>query len=179
MKETGAKQVDLIAHSMGNLPMIEALTLMQNDLRASGIPVSPASTNISQIIFAAPDVPRTTFEEQIADIAKLGRGVTLYASGKDLALQAANKLSRGLVRAGEVPEPPLGPLIMGKVLDTIDVTATSTDFFSLNHSGFAERSPLINDIALILKTGQHPPDQRSPVLRTIQAQAGTYWQYPK
>jgi hypothetical protein len=63
-------------------------------------------------------------------------------------------------------------------IDTIDVTRTSTDVLALNHSSYAEKSALLNDIGLLLLTGERPPEMRMPVLEKIQASAGPFWRYP-
>jgi hypothetical protein len=49
---------------------------------------------------------------------------------------------------------------------------------ALNHSTYAEKSALLNDIGLLLLTGERPPEKRIPILETVQAPAGAYWRYP-
>jgi hypothetical protein len=63
-------------------------------------------------------------------------------------------------------------------VDTIDVTETSTDLLALNHSTYAERSALLNDIGLILQTGERPPEKRVPILRKVSTAQGAFWRYP-
>ena len=53
-RDTGAKSVSIIAHSMGNQLLLPAL----RDLKR----MSPADVTISQVILAAPDVDRDAFE---------------------------------------------------------------------------------------------------------------------
>ena len=72
VKETGAKSVSVIAHSMGNLPLLQVL----RDLG----PSLPPDVRLNQIILAAPDVDRNVFENLAANIKQYGRGVTLYCS---------------------------------------------------------------------------------------------------
>src|SRR5689334_21080351 len=50
LKETGAKSVSVIAHSMGNMPLLRVL-------QALG-PTLPKGVQLNQIILAAPDVDR-------------------------------------------------------------------------------------------------------------------------
>ena len=167
LKETGAKGVSVIAHSMGNLPLLQVL----RDLG----PTLPADVRLNQIIMAAPDVDRNVFENIAADLQKYGRGLTLYASSNDRAMQVARRVAGGIPRAGDVPGD--GPIII-EGIDTIDVTQTSLDYLALNHSIYAEKSALLNDIALLLQTGERPPDKRIPILELIDSGKGKFWRYP-
>jgi esterase/lipase superfamily enzyme len=165
-RQEGIESVSIIAHSMGNRLLMPVLA----DLRKSG-----TSTKIAQVILAAPDVSRDKFEQLAAAMSGVAKGVTLYAAGNDLALQASRKYAGGVPRAGDVAES--GPLVVAGI-DTIDVTAVSTEVLSLNHHGYAEKTALLTDIALLLKTGVRPPERRLPILRRIKAQSGPYWRYP-
>lgn len=167
VKESGAKSVSVIAHSMGNLPLLRTLRDMAPSL--------PEGVKFDQIVLAAPDVDRNVFEQLAHDLAKIGNGVTLYASSNDRAMEAARKVA-GVARAGDVP--PEGPVIIPGI-DTIDITAVSTDAMALNHSTYAERSALINDIGLILRTRERPPEKRIPILEKVTIDRGQYWRYPK
>lgn len=167
LRETGAKSVSVIAHSMGNLPLL-------NVLRDLG-PALPPGVKLNQIIMAAPDVDRDVFTNLAASIKQYGRGVTLYCSANDRAMSASRRVAGGVPRAGDVP--PEGPIVIAGI-DTIDVTRTSTDVLALNHSSYAEKSALLNDIGLLLLTGERPPEKRIPILQKIQAAAGAFWRYP-
>jgi esterase/lipase superfamily enzyme len=168
IKETGAKHVSVIAHSMGNQPTLQVL----KDIKAS----SPPGVVISQIILAAPDVDRDNFENIAKEIQGLANGITLYAAANDRALGVSRRFHGGVPRAGDVPE--IGPVVLPGV-DTIDVTAVSTDSFGLNHSGYAENNALLNDLQLLIQTGERPPEKRVPILERIGTAAGAfYWRYP-
>jgi esterase/lipase superfamily enzyme len=167
IQKTGAKSVSLIAHSMGSQLLLPVL----KDLKSA----MPPGVQVSQIILAAPDVDRDRFEVLANDIKSFAKGVTLYAASNDRALNASMKLAGGVPRAGAVP--PEGPLVLDGI-DTIDVTQTSTDFFALNHSGYAEKSALLSDIQLIIQTGTRPPEKRVPGLERVATPKGDYWRYP-
>jgi esterase/lipase superfamily enzyme len=167
VRESGAKSVSVIAHSMGNLPLLRVLQSLGPSL--------PPDVRLNEIVFAAPDVDRDLFINLAADIQSYGRGVTLYCSSNDRAMDAARRVAGGIPRAGDVPGE--GPIVMAGI-DTIDVTQTSTDYLSLNHSSYAERSALLNDIGLLLKTGERPPDHRIPILARITTKSGDFWRYP-
>ncbi|MCL4765139.1 MAG: alpha/beta hydrolase [Hyphomicrobiaceae bacterium] len=166
-RETGAKSVSIIAHSMGNQLLLPVL----RDLRRS----APESVKISQVILAAPDVDRDAFEFLAREIQGISRGVTLLAASNDRALTASRQFWGGVPRAGDVPAE--GPIVMEGV-DTIDVTAINTEMFSLNHSGYAEKTELLNDIQLLIQTGERPPEKRVPILERINTAKGAFWRYP-
>jgi esterase/lipase superfamily enzyme len=69
-----------------------------------------------------------------------------------------------------------GPLIIPG-LDTIDVTAVSTDALGLNHSGYAENPALLNDVKALVASGIRPPDKRVKSILAVQSAAGTYWRF--
>jgi esterase/lipase superfamily enzyme len=167
IEKTGAKAVSVIAHSMGNQPVLQVL----KDLRAS----KPDGAVISQIVLAAPDVDRDSFENIAREIQGLAKGVTLYAAGNDRALRVSRNFYGGIPRAGDVP--PTGPLVIPGI-DTIDVTAESMDGLGINHSGYAENSALLSDIGRLLQSGTRPPSTRTPSLEQIMTDKGPYWRYP-
>jgi esterase/lipase superfamily enzyme len=167
VRETGARSVSVIAHSMGNLPLL-------NVLRDLG-PALPDGVRLNELILAAPDVDRDVFANLISSIRPYGRGITLYCSSSDRAMDVSRRFAGGVPRAGDVPAE--GPVVLPGV-DTIDVTETSTALFGLNHSAYAERSALLNDIGLILQTGERPPEKRIPILQKVKTAAGHFWRYP-
>ena len=167
IKESGAKSISLIAHSMGNELLLRVLEQMRS--------AAPKGVVISQVILAAPDVDRDKFDNIARQIASFAKGVTLYAASNDRALNYSARFWGGVPRAGDVPAS--GPLIVPGI-DTIDVTAVSTDGLGLNHSGYAENKTLLNDIALLIQTGERPPDKRIPILKRIDTEAGAFWRYP-
>lgn len=165
VKQSGAKTISVIAHSMGNQPLLEVL----KDLKSS----TPDELVISQIILAAPDVDADTFTNLARRIDGVAKGVTLYAASNDRALIVSRNFWQN-PRAGDVPAS--GPLIVPGI-DTIDVTAASTDTFALNHSGYAENNELLDDIGALIEKGLRPPDQRLEKLKRITTEKGDYWRY--
>lgn len=165
VKQTGAKQVSIIAHSMGNQPVMDVL----RDMKSS----APEGVTINQVILAAPDVDADSFSNLAKTIKGLAKNVTLYVASNDRALIVSRNFW-GSYRAGDVP--PAGPLILPGI-DTIDVTAASTDTFAINHSGYASNNKLLDDIRELLKTGLRPPEMRPLKPGKITTQAGDYWRY--
>jgi esterase/lipase superfamily enzyme/tetratricopeptide (TPR) repeat protein len=167
VKETGAKSVSIIAHSMGNQPVMDVL----RDMKSS----TPPGVTISQVILAAPDVDADNFTNLAQAIKGFAKGVTLYASSNDRALLVSRNFW-GNYRAGDVPT--AGPLVLPGI-DTIDVTDASTDVFAINHSGYAQNNKLLQDIGKLVLNGLRPPDLRLPNLKKVATDKGDYWRYVK
>ena len=103
LKETGAKNVSIIAHSMGNQLLLQALRNLDR--------TNPAIAHINQIILAAPDVDRDSFAFLAEQIRGVGHGITMYASSNDVALDISRRFAGGVPRAGDVPAG-LGPIVV-------------------------------------------------------------------
>jgi len=167
MNESGAKGVSIIAHSMGNQPLLQVL----RDLKRT----SPNLPRINQIILAAPDVDRDAFEYIASQIRDVGQGITMYVSSNDVALGVSRRFAGGIPRAGDVPVD-LGPAVVQGV-DTIDISDLSTDYLALNHSTYAEKTALLQDIETLLRTGTRPPERRLSALQRVRSAQGDYWRY--
>ena len=151
---------------MGNEPLLRVLERLR--------PKIPDGVVISQVILAAPDVDRDNFNIIARQITNFAKGVTLYAASNDRALGYSAKFWGGVPRAGDVPI--TGPLIIPGV-DTIDVTAVSTDALGLNHSGYAENPALLDDVKALVEFGLRPPDKRIKNVLTVESEAGTFWRF--
>ncbi|MEQ1716411.1 MAG: alpha/beta fold hydrolase, partial [Hyphomicrobium sp.] len=165
--KTGAKHIHLIAHSMGNVPLINAL---------KGVTTAENAQRINQIVLAAPDFDKKEFEKVIAAIAPVADGITLYASSSDYAMKIARRARRG-PRAGDATTPP-GPAIAAG-FDTVDVSALDSSIFSWNHNHYAESTELLADMSRIFRTGVHPPPLRNLSFKPQTSQAGMFWRYVK
>ena len=159
--DVGVKRIFVIAHSMGNSIVLDALP--------------NANVPVEQLIMAAPDVDRTLFSRSIPRLRAIVKGLTLYASSKDRALRASAMIAR-FPRAGDVPKE--GPVILTG-LDTIDVSAIGDEFLGLNHSEFATNRAIMNDIKLLIEDGKRPP--RLSEIRQVPERpaAPRYWRYAR
>ena len=158
----GIESVNVIAHSMGNQVVLDAL--------GSYAQTSNPAT-IGELILAAPDVDRDMFVSLIPNVQKIVKGVTLYASSADRALQASRRLA-GVLRAGDIGDD--GPIVLDN-MQTIDVTAMGEEILGLNHNVFAVSRNLIDDIRLLITRGVRPPDQRLSQIRPCPEVAPRYW----
>lgn len=163
LSRVGAERVHVLAHSMGNLPLVETLARFDTGVLPEG------SASLSQVVFAAPDFDADTFRD-LARVfpGKAGR-FTLYASSNDRALKLSRKLRSDLVRAGES-----GPhLVITDGVDTVDASEAESEIF-LGHSYYGKRT-ILSDIFYLLQTGS-PPDERFG-LRPRRLGEAPYWEF--
>ena len=155
---TGAKRVHVLAHSMGNLALTNALDRMATPGR---------DTVFSNVVLAAPDVDVSQFEQQLAPaIRPLTHRLTVYMSGNDKALRASRSIWTH-TRLGEATD----PMVVVRGLDTIDASAVPTDL--LGHGYVASSRQLIDDLILLINQHQGPPRGS---LRPATAAGLAYWQ---
>ena len=162
--ETKVKKIHFIAHSMGNLVLLNALGKLTMDPSLRSV--------IGEIINAAPDVKASVFEHMVSASKGNGSSFTLYASRGDWALWTSG-LIRGEPRAGFIGDKAL--IVPG--VETIDVTDAGTGYFGLNHDVYAANPVLVEDMKRIFKDRKHPPDQRTETFVPVAANGGTYWRY--
>ncbi|BBU58744.1 hypothetical protein KU6B_50090 [Mameliella alba] len=85
---SGARSINVVAHSMGNRALTDALEIMalRRDARPGDQPI------LDQVMFAAPDVDAELFGAMAGTFAPLAQRMTLYASSTDWALVSSGKL---------------------------------------------------------------------------------------
>lgn len=164
--ETGTTSISIVAHSMGNQMLLQVLRSLKQR--------SPDVSKINQIVLAAPDVDRDAFEFLASEIRGVAKGITLYAAGNDVALEASRYLAGNKPRAGDVP--PSGPVVVAGI-DTIDISSVSTGYLAINHSNYAEHSELLTDLKHLIRSGIRPPELRITAYKRIQGEQGIYWRY--
>lgn len=131
--DSKAESINLIAHSMGNVGLTQAIAKMGVDR-----PI------FNQVVLAAPDIDAQVFRNEIAPrITNKARRVTLYTSKNDLALVA----SRFFNASGRLGDSRQGPIAVPGI-DTID--ATDVDTSLLGHSYYGSNASVLDDIASLL-----------------------------
>jgi len=145
--QSGAAHVHILAHSMGNRALLEAL----QTYLAKRAPENRQHL-FGQIVFTAPDVDRDYFVDAIEPLRSAADRVTLYASNNDYALRSSQFL-HGAPRAGTAGD----VIIRLAGIDTIDMSAVPAD--SLGHSYFAANAGAIFDIFRLLWRGDPPPQR--------------------
>jgi esterase/lipase superfamily enzyme len=131
--DSKAESINLIAHSMGNVGLTQALAKMGGER-----PI------FNQVVLAAPDIDARVFREDIAPrITSKANRITLYTSKNDLALVASRFFNSGS-RLGDSRD---GPVAVPGI-DTID--ATDIDTSLLGHSYYGSNASVLDDISSLL-----------------------------
>lgn len=165
LTKTEAKNIYLVAHSMGNRGLTKALIELMNEQ-------PELKSKITEIILAAPDIDADVFKRDIGPkmISKIGKPITLYVSSDDLALLASKKV-HGNHRAGEAG----AQIVVLKGIETIDASGQDSSF--LSHSYFATTSNLIKDIFDLMKSGKRATDRET--LERVSKANLQYWKVKK
>ena len=162
---SGAQSINVVAHSMGNRALTDALEIMalKRDARPGDQPV------LNQVMFAAPDVDADLFAEMADTFTPLARRMTLYASSTDWALVSSGKLHGSAPRAG------LGGdvLLSHPAVDSIDMSSLGDDM--LAHNYFSNDSSALVDIMTLF--WQDVPPERRCGLQSRVARNGNVWEY--
>lgn len=159
-EQSGAQSVHLIAHSMGNRALTNALRGIAHEFDGYGVP-------FNEVVLTAPDIDAEVFRRDIApSIVRVAGRVTLYASSNDEALIASRRI-HGFPRAGDSG----ADLLVLPGIDTIDVSRVDNTF--LGHSYYASNAAVLSDLVDLLKNSK-PPEQRN-WLRAIKQGPQNYW----
>jgi esterase/lipase superfamily enzyme len=159
-EQSGADAIHLLAHSMGNRAMTEALC----QIAASTAKRSRAPFN--ELMLTAPDIDADTFVRDIAPaMLPASARVTLYASSNDRAL-AFSKTVHGYPRAGESGE----ALVLVEGIDTIDVSAVDTNF--VGHFYYGDNRSVLSDLFNLI---QGQAAERRFGLRPRKKNDRSYW----
>ncbi|MDF1768591.1 alpha/beta hydrolase [Maricaulis sp.] len=144
LAEAGESEVHIIAHSMGNRLLLEALEQLSYQADGSGEPI------FGQLIWASPDVDAEYFATVINDVSPLAAGMTAYTSSQDRALQLSQALGGNHPRAGQsVPLPQIA-----EVITAVDTSSVST---GIGHFDFTHGA--VNDLRAVVWLSL-PPEGR-------------------
>ncbi|WP_328786086.1 alpha/beta hydrolase (plasmid) [Streptomyces canus] len=160
LTSTGSRRVHIVAHSMGNRILTDALTAVD------GMPLPPGSARLGQVIFAAPDIDAAVFVQRAKRFTSQAESYTLYVSGKDQALNMSQRFVRH-PRAGQAGD---GIVVVDGV-DTIDVSDLDTGLMS--HSYVGSHRSVVSDLFYLLHRGHRPSDRFG--LRPVVSPGGIYW----
>lgn len=164
-REGKLKRIHVIAHSMGNRCVLAALR-ERNDL---------GECRLDQCVFAAPDVDRDRFvleapalvAPNVAEAQRVGR-VTLYASNKDVALNASQKVHR-FPRAGDARP----GVLLADGVESIDASLLDTNY--LGHSYFGDSPYLIHDLREVIEN--RLPASKRTNMRVSRVGQREYWEF--
>jgi len=156
VKNPNVREISILAHSMGNYVMIEAVRQMV--IRNRGM-----SPKIRDIMMASPDIDFDVFRRQIAEIEASDKSppITLFVSKDDKALAASSFLAGSEPRLGLInphAEPYRSILEQARV-NVIDLTGVRSDD-PTNHGKFAQ-SEVVGAIGKRLAEGQTLTDAKA------------------
>jgi esterase/lipase superfamily enzyme len=158
---SGARSVNIIAHSMGNRGVLRAINRIASKAQRH------TGALLGQIILAAADVDADTFRNLSHAYRQVAQRTTLYVSSKDLAVEASRWL-HNFPRAGLLP-----PIMIAQGIDTINVT--NADLTKLGHGYVANCRGVLEDMHRLL-IHDAPPDRRFG-LRPAETETGErYWE---
>ncbi len=189
-REMPNARIHLLAHSMGSRALTAALrrlgsritTRIEKDLgdygEESGSPLSDSIVQslcaigmapFEEVVLAAPDIDAATFEQDILpSLDKTARRFTLYASSRDVALEASKRV-HGYARAGES-----NPLVRHHAMDTVYVTAKYEDL--LGHSYYGEVFAVLKDIRALFEEGGEPLERGLSASRETSEEERPVWE---
>lgn len=162
-KDKEVKEVNVLAHSMGNWLALEALRQMA--IRNDGLPAK-----FKNVMLAAPDVDIDVFRSQIEDMGDPHPKFTLFVSSDDKALAFSRRVWGDIPRLGSIdPESaPYKAELADYKISVIDLTRIKVSD-NLNHSKFAESPEVVQLIGTRLSEGQTLTDSRVGLGDTILA----------
>jgi esterase/lipase superfamily enzyme len=141
-QHSGAQQIHLIAHSMGNRALTWAMQLL------AAKKVLPKGL-FRQIVLTAPDIDAETFDQLVLAMSTEAERITMYSNYKDVAL-LVSRLFHFYQRAGASVR-----LVPG--METIDATKVDTSL--LKHSYFGGSRTVLADLAALLLDGKPAKDR--------------------
>lgn len=170
---TGADQIHLVAHGMGNRVLLPALAQLAVD------PQSKVRSKLREVVLVAPAVPQADFTNWLDTVSKQGiRRITLYASSADPALWAVWLRERATSLAGYASS---GVPLWHPSVQSIDLSQVSQPgLLQLNHDVFASNPVMAEDIRQMLQPGpQRLPSQRVPLMKAQRnpGEGKAYWSY--
>ncbi len=160
------RKLHVVAHSMGNRVFLAAVNrLYQKKL------ISADSKPFGQVILAAPDVDRKTFNELVPLVIDAAEQTTLYYCQRDAALKASERVNE--VAFNKEPPVGLAPFLQDG-LDTI--CADHADTSGFHHGYFAESTIVLLDMRLMLQ-GHRPTNRRPPLAEPTLLSNRRHWSF--
>jgi len=154
LNATDAQTYDVLAHSMGNLLVMETLRTLSltGDFNRLG--------RLGIVILAAPDIDLDLFVNQLRAVPPERRRFTVLISRDDRALAVSRRIAGGVPRVGNAPPDELAELGV-TVIDLSEVQ----DPTSLHHDKFASAPEVVQLIgqAFTRYGGIHTARDRTPL----------------
>ncbi len=141
-----AATIHLVAHSMGNRALTEALRSLREEI-AADLP------RFQEVILAAPDIDAATFRDDVVPALRpTAERVTLYCAPFDSALEVSRRV-HGYPRAGDSSN----GVFVAEGLETVDVAVEDRDV--LGHSYYGTAGPVLRDIISLMLYRKRPEER--------------------
>jgi len=121
--EMGARNVHIIAHSMGNRALLRALNRLETEKNGKH--------RFGKIFLAAPDVDSDVFKSLARVYPKIASGTTLYISPKDVAMKGEAEFIHQDLRVG------YPPVTIMEGIETVSFEG-KTDLLTFGHLYYAD-----------------------------------------
>lgn len=158
------REVHLIAHSMGNRVLLNALAELAVEEQ-----LADSEPPFGQVVLAAPDVDFATMNRVFHSAARCAERMTLYYCADDVALQASRELNRDS-RIGQK-----GVFETG--LENVDAQHANTSL--LGHDYFSASNRLLVDLEMLLNL-RLPAAARTQTVKSRQDNIGNQeWYFPQ
>lgn len=131
------KEINLLAHSMGNWLAVE--TLRQAKMNGHG----DFNGKLAEVILASPDLDANVFRTQLEVIGQLPRPITVLVSGDDSALALSTALAGGVDRAGKITADDARAIEAAKRYNLRVVDLTAVDDGDGNHHSKYSKSAAV------------------------------------
>jgi esterase/lipase superfamily enzyme len=157
VRDPAVREVDILAHSMGNYLALE--TLRQMAIRDRRIP-----SKIDNVMLAAPDVDVDVFENEIADMSDPHPNFTLFASRDDKALALSRWIWGSDARLGAI-DPKAEPYrsqLAAEHVNVFDLTDIESPD-AVNHNKFVNSPEVVRIVGDRLARGQTLSDSHESV----------------
>lgn len=160
--QTNAQTIHVVAHSLGNRGLVNAFVDLLNN------PDIKNNWKFGEIILAAPDLDRQTFERDIAPIlTRTPSRITLYVSAVDVPLWASKTVNL-YPRVGDASE---GPVIVDGI-QTIDASLVAN--LTTGHTYYRESPRVMADLYYLIN--QRQDASQRPTLKAVESPKGRYWE---
>jgi esterase/lipase superfamily enzyme len=152
-RDSGVKRIHLIAHSMGNLCLHEALRKVYAEEKKT-------DALFDQLVMAAADLDVREFQEYSANYKRAAHHRTRYGSKSDSALRFSKYLRKGKYdRVGLLGEMPAE--FLPELIDTIDVSPL--DMWLWGHSYYADAKDVVLDMYYAVLKGMPAAEGRGTI----------------
>jgi esterase/lipase superfamily enzyme len=144
LTNSSAQRITIVAHSLGNLLLLE--TLRQMELQGKGLLKNKKVT----VVMASPDIDIDVFETMITSLGYRANPVFVLVSRDDRALRFSRRLAGGKARVGDVEDDERLTKLGIVVIDLTEVESQD----SINHDKYAQLAQFGPQLVKALEQGK-------------------------